>query len=459
MRHLWRFLSLFSGRSRVNRSLARERFKIAGMAPGEVLVITEFDHPERGPVRCSAAPAVSGWLRRRGFPVRQGPSPRLAPSLDSVLFTATYLDRDGHAVGLGAAAASPGLAAAAADAVRAWASVMRTRRAVLVATDPTCPGERDSLARVRNVLAAASRPVYIYRQLTRSRPVADDLKQHGAVFTSSLDRIPDGATVLFPAHGVPLRVRAEAAARGMRIIDTTCPLVTAAHERVRSYAERGDTVALIGRPGHAAVAGISGQAPENIRLISTAQEAGTLEVDDPLHLSYVVQTGIPVEDAAPVLTALRSRFPALRGPHPDQFCYAASDRLGAIRRAVEVSDVVIVAGARGCADSRQVLQAAAAAGAEAYLAGRADDIRPEWLDRSSAVGLTAGLGARPELTDEMLATLSGLGPLSVTRVDVSTEIITARSAAAASSRRPLGWAAASHGPPAAELATNIFPAP
>jgi 4-hydroxy-3-methylbut-2-en-1-yl diphosphate reductase len=409
----------------VNRSLARERFETAGIAPGKVLVITEFDHPERGPVRCSAAPAVSGWLRRRGFPVRQGPAPRLAPSLGSVLHTATYLDHDGRAVGLGAAAASPGLAAAAAGAVSALASVMRTRRAVLVAADPACAGERDSLARARNVLAVASRPVYIYRQLTRNQHVADDLKRHGAVFTSSLDQIPDGATVLFPAHGVPLCARAEAAARGMRIIDTTCPLVTAAHEKARSYAERGDTVVLIGSPGHAAVAGISGQAPESIRLISTAREASALEVDDPLQLSYVVQTGIPVEDAAPVLTSLRSRFPALRGPHPDQFCYAASDRLGAIRRAAEVSDVVIVAGATDCADSRHVLQAATAAGAEAYLVGGADDIRPEWLGRSSAVGLTTGLGARPELTDEVLITLSGLGPLSVTRVDVSTEIITA----------------------------------
>jgi 4-hydroxy-3-methylbut-2-en-1-yl diphosphate reductase len=422
----------------VNRSLARERFETAGIAPGKVLVITEFNHPERGPVRCSAAPAVSGWLRRRGFPVRQGPAPRLTPtpslrlatSFDSVLFTATYLDHDGRAVGLGAAVANSGLAAAAAGAVSALASVMRTRRAVLAATDPTCPGARDSLARARNVLAAASRPVYIYGQLTPNRHVADDLKRHGAVFTSSLDQIPDGATVLFPAHGVPLCVRAEAAARGMRIIDTTCPLVTAAHEKARSYAERGDTVALIGSPGHAAVAGISGQAPENIRLISTAQEASALEVDDPLQLSYVMQTGIPVEDAASVLTALRTRFPTLRGPHPDQFCYAASDRLGAIRRAAEVSDIVIVAGATDCADSRQVLQAAAAAGAEAYLADGADDIHPEWLGRSSTIGLTAGLGTRPGLMDEVLTTLSGLGPLSVTRVDVSTEIITARYAAA-----------------------------
>jgi 4-hydroxy-3-methylbut-2-en-1-yl diphosphate reductase len=414
----------------MNRSLARERFETAGIAPGEVLVITEFDHPERGPVRCSAAPAVSGWLRRRGFPVREGLAPSsTGPHDGSVLFTVTYLDHEGRAVGLGAAAASPGLAVAA-DAVSTWASVMRTRRAVLVATDPVCRGARNSLARAWDALAAVSRPVYVYGQLTRNPHVADDLERHGAVFRSSLDQVPDGATVLFPAHGVPLSVRAEATTRGMRIIDTTCPLVTAAHDRVRSYAERGDTVALIGKPGHAAVAGISGQAPGNIRLIAAAEEVGILDVNDPLHLSYMVQTGIPVEDAAPVLTALRSRFPALRGPHPDQFCYAASDRLGAIRRAAEVSDVVIVAGAADCADSRQVLQAAVAAGAEAHLTGRADDIHPEWLSRSGVVGLTTGLGARPGLTDKVLAVLSGLGPLSVTRVNVSTEIITARYAAA-----------------------------
>jgi 4-hydroxy-3-methylbut-2-enyl diphosphate reductase len=353
----------------------------------------------------------------------------MPPNDDTILFCVTYLDHHGHAVGLGAAVAGaaasvgPGLAPAASDAVRTWASVMRTRRAVLAATDPSCPGERDTLARARAALAAASSPVYIYGQLTRNRYVADDLRRHGAVFADDLDQVPDDSAVLFAAHGVPLSIRAEAAARGLRIIDTTCPLVTAAHEKVRSYAEQGDMIVLIGRPGHAAVPGIVGQAP--VRVISTADEAATLDVGTPDRLSYLIQTGIPVEEAAPVAAALRSCFPGLRGPHPDQFCYAASDRLGTVRRAAEVSDVLIVAGDADCADSRQVLKAAAAAGAEAHLVGTASDVRPEWLDRVGTVGLTAGLAARPGLSDEVLTILSGLGPLSVTRMNLSTDVISA----------------------------------
>lgn len=420
----------------MNRTLMHQCFKATGPGPGEVLVATGFDHPVRGPVLCPAAPAVAGSLHRQGVHVRLGivpvvssPVPDMPPDDATILFCVTYLDRRGRAVGLGAAVAGaaasvgPGLGTAASEAVRTWASAMRTRRAVLAATDPSCPGERDALGRARAVLAAASRPVYIYGQLTRNPYVADDLRQHGAVFTDSLDQVPDGSAVLFAAHGVPLSIRAEAAARGLRIIDTTCPLVTAVHEKARSYAEQGDTIVVIGKPGHAVVPGIVGQA--GVRFISKPDEVTTVDLGAPDRLSYLVQTGIPVEESAPVVAALRSRFPGLRGQHPDQFCYVASDRLGVIRRTAEVADVLIVAGAADCADSRQMLEAAVAAGAEAHLVETAADVRREWVERAGTVGLTAGLAARAGLTDEVLMILSGLGPLSVTRMTLSTDVITA----------------------------------
>jgi 4-hydroxy-3-methylbut-2-en-1-yl diphosphate reductase len=421
----------------VDSTLRYERFEVAGPGTGEVLVVTEFDHPDRGPVRCSAAPVVAGWLRRRGLRVRSGPVralralspclPSALPSEGAVLFVASYLDREGRAVGIGAAAeaGSPGPAAAAFHAVRTCGSVMRTRRVVVAATDPTCSGESAALAQALAALAAATGPVYVYGQLTRNRYVANDLRRQGAIFARSLDEIPDGSVVVFPAHGVPLSVQAEAAARGMRSIDATCPLVVTAHETARSYADQGDTIAVIGRPGHAALAGISGQAPESTRVVSTAAEAAALEVEAPDRLSYLVQTGIPVEDAAPVAAALRSCFPAMRGPDSDQFCYAASDRRGAIRRVAEVSDVLIVAGPVDCADARQAVETAVAAGARTQLVETAGDVRAEWLGRASTVGLTAGLGAAPQLAGDVLRVLSGLGPLSVARTTVHTEIVTA----------------------------------
>lgn len=418
----------------MDRTLRYERFEVAGPAPGEVLVVTEFDHPDRGPVRCSAAPVVTGWLRRRGLRVRSGPVralraaspclPGAAPSEGAVLYVASYLDSEGHAVGIGAAAAGgPGPAAAAFHAVRTCGSVMRARRVVMAATDPACSGESAALAQALAALATAG-PVYVYGQLTRNRYVADDLRRKGAVFAGSLDEIPDGSVVVFPAHGVPLSVQAEAAARGMRSIDATCPLVAAAHETARSYADQGDTIAVIGRPGHAALAGISGQAPEAARVISTAAEAAALEIGASGRLSILVQTGIPVEDAAPVAATLRSRFPAVRGPDPGQFCYAASDRRGAIRRVAEVSDVLIVAGAADCADARQAVETAVAAGARTQLVESAGDVRAEWLGRAGTVGLTAGLGAAPQLTGDLLRVLSGLGPLSVARTTVRTDVVT-----------------------------------
>lgn len=417
----------------MNRTLIRECLKVEEVIPGEMLVATEFGHPERGRVECPAAPAVAGWLRSRGLPMRLGPvRPGPArhtggwPQDGGLLFVATYLGPEGRAVGVGVAVPGdcPGLATAASGAVSEWSAAMRSRRAVLAATDPSCSGERAALALVRAALAR-TRPVYVCGELTRSPHVAEGLKAHGAVFTTSLDRVPDGATVLFPAHGAGTGVRAEAAARGMHIVDTTCPLVAAAHAKARSYAERGDTVALVGRRGHAAVAPVSGQVPEGVRLITTVADAETMAGIDPLHVSYLVQTGIPVEDASPVVAALKARFPALRGPHPGQFCYAASDRLAAIRRAAEVSETLIVAGAPDCADSRQVLETATAAGTQAHMVARADDIRPDWIAHAGTVGLTAAFGARPGLISGVLAILSGLGPLGVIRVNSSTETVAA----------------------------------
>ena len=301
---------------------------------------------------------------------------------------------------------------------------MRTRRVVMAATDPTCSGEGAALAQARAALAATGL-VYVYGQLTRNRYVADDLRRQGAIFAGSLDEIPAGSLVSCSPRTVSRCRYGPKPARGMRSIDATCPLVVFAHETARSYADRGDAIAVIGKPGHAALAGISGQAPESTSVVSTAAEAAALEVEAPDRLSYLVQTGIPVEDAAPVAAALRSRFPAVRGPHPDQFCYAASDRRGAIRRVAEVTDVLIVAGAADCADSRQAVETAVAAGARAHLVETADDVRAEWLGRASTVGLTAGLGAAPHLTGDVLKVLSGLGPLSVARTTVRTDVVTA----------------------------------
>ncbi|HEU5158575.1 MAG TPA: 4-hydroxy-3-methylbut-2-enyl diphosphate reductase [Streptosporangiaceae bacterium] len=411
----------------MNRSLTRECFATTGVASGEVLVVTEFAHPERGPVRCAAAPAVAGSVRRAGARVRFGAAATAdGPGTGgpAVLFFASYRDRTGPAVGFGAAAATADAAAMAAAraAVAEWAAVLRTRRLLLAATDPACAGARRARERAERLLGrtgAAGPRLYVYGRLTWNPAVAAELERRGAVFVAGLDRVPEGATLLLPAHGAPPDVRAEAAARHLRVIDATCPLAAAAHDATRAYAARGDTIAVIGDPGHASAAATRGQAPGRTLQVRGVADVAALDVPDPRRLSYVLQPGMPVEAVTPIVAALRARYPALRGQHPDQFCYAASDRLAAIRGASTLSDRTLVLGGADCADSQRLLEVAGGA----RLVTAAGDLRPEWLAGAATVTLTCGLGAAPGLPAEVIATLSGLGPLSVVERRVTSEVV------------------------------------
>jgi 4-hydroxy-3-methylbut-2-en-1-yl diphosphate reductase len=267
--------------------------------------------------------------------------------------------------------------------------------------------------------------VHVYGELAADGPAISALAEAGAVFVRSLDEVPDGGTVLFPAHGVSASAQAQARARGLEIVDATCPLVAQVHAEARRFAERGDDLLLIGQAGHAAVAGISGQAPGRTTLVSTPAGSGALRVTDPRRVSYLLQPGIPVEDSAPVTAALRSRFPALHSPHPDGFCYAASDRAETIRAIASASDVVLVLGSADSPDARQISGLARDGGARTHVIAQTTDILPAMLSGAGAVGLAESASAHPALAAQVTAALSGLGPLSVTRRQVSTEIVAA----------------------------------
>jgi 4-hydroxy-3-methylbut-2-enyl diphosphate reductase len=229
--------------------------------------------------------------------------------------------------------------------------------------------------------------------------------------------------VVFPAHGVSAEVRARAAARVLEIIDATCPLVRHVHAEARKFAERGDDVLVIGQPGHVAVAGIIGQAPAVATLVSSPGSTAALRVTDSRRVSYLLQPGIPVEDSAPVIAALRSRFPALRGPHPDGFCYAASDRAETVRVIASASDAVLVLGAPDEPDSRRISALARDCGAHTHVVSSVCDILPSMLAGASAIGLAESTSASPGLAAQVTDALSGLGPLSVTSRRVSTEVV------------------------------------
>jgi len=222
---------------------------------------------------------------------------------------------------------------------------------------------------------------------------------------------------------VPAGVRAEAAERGLDVIDATCPLVAGVHAEARKFAERGDDLVLIGQAGHAAAPGIVGQAPGRTTVVSTPASTATLRASDPKRVSYLLQPGIPVEDAGPVTAALRSRFPALHAPHPDGFCYAASDRAETIRAIASASDVMLVLGSADSPDTRHVCGLARDRGAKTHVVAETGDIVPAVISGASAIGIAESTSAARDLADQVTEALSGLGPLSVTSRRVSTEVV------------------------------------
>jgi 4-hydroxy-3-methylbut-2-en-1-yl diphosphate reductase len=338
------------------------------------------------------------------------------------VLVATCAQRDGTDAAVAAAvSAGDRLAKAAArSAVDEWAAVFGTRR-LLAAASPWCRGATQALAAARRAVEGR-RTVYVCGRLAADQNAISELSELGAVFVRSLDEIPPDATVLFPAHGVPAVVRAKAEARGLQIIDATCPLVAWVQSEAAKFAGRGDDLVLIGQDDHAVVPGIAGQAPGKTAVVSTPASVAALQVTDPRRVSYLLQPGIPVEDSVAVAAALRSRFPALHGPHPDGFCYAASDRAETVRAIASASDVMLVLGSAG-PDARQLSGLARDRGARAHVIGATGDVLPGMIAGAGAIGLAESTSAGPELAAQVTRALSGLGPLSVTSRRVSTDVV------------------------------------
>lgn len=411
----------------MNRATARKCLAPGtAVAPGEVLVATEVGDPSRGLLPCPAAPLVGGVLHRRAIRVRYGPIPQCADTSQAddgaVVFVTSSLHSDGAGTAIGAAAgAVDGVAAAAARAaVEEWSAVVSTRR-LLGAVSPWCDGARQAAQRAAEAIAAADGPVHILGHLAASEEARAELAAAGAVFAGSLDEVPDGGTVLITAHGAAPAVLAIAADRGLTVLDATCPLVAGVQAEARQLAERGDQVILIGQPGHAVVPGITGHAGGRVIVAATSAGASGAAAD-PRRVSYLLQPGIPVEDAAPVLTALRSRFPGLRGPDPDRFCYAASDRAETVRAVAAACDVVLVLGDERHPDTRQITGLARGGRAKVHVIAEPGDIVPSWLAGADAIGLADTVSAATGLASRVTSALSGLGQLSVTQRQVTTEV-------------------------------------
>ena len=286
-----------------------------------------------------------------------------------------------------------------------------------------CAGVERAIEIVERALEQFGPPIYVRHEIVHNRYVVDDLRAKGAVFVEELDEVPTGATVIFSAHGVSKAVQADAARRGLKVFDATCPLVTKVHVEVDKMLKSGYEIVMIGHRGHPEAEGTMGQADRGMHLVETLADVAELEVDRPDRLAYVTQTTLSVDDAAQIVKALRARFPSIRGPKRDDICYATQNRQDAVKFMAPQCDVVIVVGSPNSSNSNRLREVAENIGAKAYLVGSAADLRPEWIAGQRRVGITAGASAPEVLVEELVQRLKALGAESVRPLEGITESV------------------------------------
>ena len=288
---------------------------------------------------------------------------------------------------------------------------MTTRIAEIVLAGPRgfCAGVERAIDIVELALSVCRPPVYVRREIVHNRHVVETLRTQGAIFVDELDEVPDDATVIFSAHGISPAVRAEAARRGLRVIDATCPLVTKVHLEAIRYARENYSIVLIGHEDHDEVIGTLGEAPERIFVIDSVGEAERLQVPNPEKIAYLTQTTLSVDDTRDVIEALRRRFPKIVGPSRDDICYATQNRQQAVKNIANDVDVVLVIGAANSSNANRLVEVSKNTGTRAYLINDVNDIRPEWLEGAHRIGVTAGASTPEVLVSQTVEALRDNG--------------------------------------------------
>ncbi len=290
-----------------------------------------------------------------------------------------------------------------------------------------CAGVDRAIAIVERALEAFGAPIYVRHEVVHNRYVVEGLKERGAVFVDELEEVPDGATVIFSAHGVSQAVRAEARKRELTVYDATCPLVTKVHMEVSRLGRGGFDVVLIGHAGHPEVEGTMGQWRASnggsIHLVERIEQVAQLTPRQPDKLAYVTQTTLSVDDTKAIIEALRERFPDIQGPRKDDICYATQNRQDAVRRLADQVDVVLVVGSHNSSNSNRLRELAAKQGVPAWLVDGPECIEDAWLDGVERVGLTAGASAPEQLVRDVLDHLRSHGADRVRQLDGEPESI------------------------------------
>jgi 4-hydroxy-3-methylbut-2-en-1-yl diphosphate reductase len=277
-------------------------------------------------------------------------------------------------------------------------------RIILAAPRGFCAGVNRAIESLQRAIDLFGTPIYVYHEIVHNRRVVERFRKLGVVFVGAVDEVPQGAHLLYSAHGVSPEVRQKATARRLHTIDATCPLVTKVHREAIHFASEGYTIVLIGHPGHDEVVGTMGEAPFAIRLVQTVEDVDRLDVADTERLAYLTQTTISLTEAAKIVARLHERFPAIVGP-PDDICYATQNRQDAVRQLAALADVVLVVGSGNSSNSRRLAELARAAGVDTHLVDGPDEIDLSWFVGDETVVITAGASAPESVVQECVALL------------------------------------------------------
>jgi 4-hydroxy-3-methylbut-2-en-1-yl diphosphate reductase len=283
------------------------------------------------------------------------------------------------------------------------------QRVILASPRGYCAGVERAVDTVERALQVYGEPVYVRKQIVHNSHVVRELAARGAVFVDSVEEVPEGATLVFSAHGVAPSVRAASGARRLTTIDATCPLVTKVHTQARRYADAGYTIVLIGHAGHEEVEGTTGEAPQAIVLVESVADAEALELPPGEPLAYITQTTLSVDETADIITTLRRRFPDIRAPKKEDICYATSNRQWAVKELLPEIDLLLVIGSRNSSNSNRLVETARAGGVAAYLIDDESEIDEGWLAGVETVGVTSGASAPEKLVEQVCGWFRGRG--------------------------------------------------
>jgi 4-hydroxy-3-methylbut-2-enyl diphosphate reductase len=295
------------------------------------------------------------------------------------------------------------------------------QKLLLAAPRGYCAGVDRAVQTVEHALELYGAPVYVRKEIVHNKHVVEQLRARGAVFVESETEVPEGATVVFSAHGVAPSVHSNARLRSLQTIDATCPLVTKVHVEAKKFAAEGYTIVLIGHAGHEEVEGTMGEAPGHIVLIETEADAQRLEVEDPSKVAYISQTTLSVDETQAIIDRLRERFPAIVGPRTDDICYATTNRQAAVKQLARECDLVLVIGSRNSSNSNRLVEVAREHGADSYLIDNENEVREEWLTGKPVVGITSGASAPEELVQRLVEFFRARGTADVQELEVVQE--------------------------------------